>query len=82
MPIDKYLVMKVEHAHSVDPRLCMRPGHSSPQGIDELYRDNSDQPVKFSLEQDLPEKACQDLLLEFMPEHISKTKITQRLFIK
>ena len=40
------------------------------------------QPVKFSLELDLQEEECQQLLLQNMPEHIQKTKITQRLFIK
>ena len=66
----------------MDPRGSTRSLTSSSQGIDKLYRENSEQPVKFSLERDLEEKECQDLLLDFMPEHISKTKITQKLFIK
>ena len=40
------------------------------------------QPVKFSSEPNLPEEECEQLLLQYMPEHIQKTKVTQRLFIK
>ena len=40
------------------------------------------QPVKFSLEPELLEEECQQLLLQYMPEHVRNTKITQRLFIK
>lgn len=39
-------------------------------------------PVKFSMEPDLPEDECQQLLLQYMPEHVRNTKITQKLFIK
>ena len=40
------------------------------------------QPVMFSSEPDLPEVECEQLLLQYMPENIQKTKVTQRLFIK
>ena len=39
-------------------------------------------PVKFSLEPNLPEEECQQLLKHYMPEHVQNTKITQSLFIK
>ena len=38
--------------------------------------------VKFSVELDLPEKECQELLKFYMTEHIKRSKITERLFIK
>ena len=38
--------------------------------------------VKFSLEPDLTVEECQSLLQKYMSEHVKKTKITQRLFIK
>ena len=38
--------------------------------------------VNFSSQPDLPEDECQKLLLQYMPEHVRNTKITQRLFIK
>ena len=40
------------------------------------------QPVKFSSQPDLPEEECQQLLLQYMPEHVRNTKTMQRLFIK
>ena len=40
------------------------------------------QPVKFSSQPDLKKEECQKLLLQYMPEHVQNTKITQRLFIK
>lgn len=49
--------------------------------IDRLYRENGPR-VKFSEEKDLEDEECHELLLEFMPQHIASTKITQRLFIK
>ena len=44
--------------------------------------DHAHQWVKFGSEPDLPEEECQQLLLQYMPEHVRNTKITQRLFIK
>ena len=38
--------------------------------------------MKFSLEPDLSNDECQSLLRTYMSEHVKKTKITQRLFIK
>ena len=38
--------------------------------------------VKFSSEPDLNEEECQQLLQQYMPDHVRSTKITQRLFIK
>lgn len=38
--------------------------------------------IKFSLEPDLSGVECQTLLQTYMSEHVKKTKITQRLFIK
>ena len=38
--------------------------------------------MKFSVEDDLSEEECQQLLNKYMPDHIKKTKITQRLFIR
>ena len=51
------------------------------KGIDKLYREGG-QLVKFSLDPELSEEECQSLLQKYMSEHIKKTKITQRLFIK
>ena len=50
------------------------------KGIDRLYQPDS--PVKFSSEPDLQDEECQQLLQQYMPEHVRNTKITQRLFIK
>ena len=52
------------------------------KGIDRLYKENSGVPVKFSGEPDLSHTECHALLRRFMPDHIHKTKITQRLFVK
>ena len=38
--------------------------------------------VKFSSEPDLKQKECQQLLKQYMPDHVQNTKITQKLFIK
>ena len=40
------------------------------------------QPVKFSSQPNLKEEECRKLLLQYMPDHVKSTKITQRLFIK
>ena len=39
-------------------------------------------PVKFGTEPDLQDEECHELLLQNMPEHVRRTKITQKLFIK
>ena len=38
--------------------------------------------IKFSETEDLTDEVCQELLQLYMPEHIRKNKVTQRLFIK
>ena len=38
--------------------------------------------VKFSQDENLTNEECHRLLIEFMPDHIQMTKITQKLFIK
>ena len=43
---------------------------------------NSNLLVKFSQDEAPSEKDCHQLLVEYMPDYIQKTKITQRLFIK
>ena len=40
------------------------------------------EPVKFSSQPNLKEEECRKLLLQYMPDHIKNTKITQKLFIK
>ena len=49
------------------------------KGIDRLFREVW--LVKFS-QDTISEDECHALLLEYMPEHICRSKITQRLFIK
>ena len=43
---------------------------------------HANMPVKFSSEPDLKQKECQQLLQQYMPDHVQNTKITQKLFIK
>ena len=50
-------------------------------GIDRKHVDE-DTIIKFSLEDDLECEECHALLQEFMPEHVTSTKITQQLFIR
>ena len=38
--------------------------------------------IKFSTDPSLPDAECQRLLQKYMPEHVKKTKITQKLFIQ
>ena len=38
--------------------------------------------VKFGDDPDLPEEECQVLLKEYMPEHVTRSKVLQRLFVK
>lgn len=49
--------------------------------IDRLHRDGRPE-VKFSTDPVLSSEECHSLLKQYMPEHISSTKITQHLFIK
>ena len=54
-------------------------------GIDRMYEDTgklAGKLVRFSRDDDLPDKECYDLLHEFMPKHVIQSKITQHLFIK
>ena len=53
----------------------------STKKIDSLYR-GGDELVKFSTNPDLTEGVCHELLQEYMNEHITSTKITQKLFIR
>lgn len=55
--------------------------HNSGLGIDRLYEEGGPL-IKFSLESDLANEECHELLQEFMPEHVVSTKITQQLFIR
>ena len=50
-------------------------------GIDRLRTDQDGSIVKFSKDS-ITEEECHKLLVKYMPEHITKSKITQRLFIK
>ena len=55
------------------------------KGIDRMYKDTGRQrekKVKFSEDDNLPDTECNDLLLEFTPKHVIRSKITQHLFIK
>ena len=39
-------------------------------------------PVKFSLDDDLPEDQCRQLLNHYTPPHMKKNKALQTLFVK
>ena len=49
--------------------------------IDRQYQEHGPL-VKFSRDDKLSDKACHELLKEYMPEHVAQTKLTQKLFIK
>ena len=76
-----------ETPYSIDPEVQLVCKYLSAykigglKGIDRLYREGG-VPVKFSLDPDLPASDCHALLADYMPDHIKRTKITQRLFIK
>ena len=50
--------------------------------INRLFHDFINVVIKFSTSPDLCEATCHQLLKKYMPDHISSTKITQKLFIK
>ena len=39
-------------------------------------------PVKFGDDPNLPDEECHYLLKEYMPDHVTKNKVLQQLFIK
>ena len=51
------------------------------QSINSLYREGGPL-IKFSNKKDLPDEECQVLLSKLMPDHVKKSKITQRVFVK
>lgn len=53
----------------------------NPRGINREYKEGG-LLVKFSLEPNLSDEDCHRLLQEYMPKHITPTKITQQLFIR
>lgn len=54
----------------------------SPRGIDRKYDEEKEELVKFSTDPDLEDDDCHKLLHEYMPNHITRSKIMQQLFIR
>ena len=50
-------------------------------GIDKLYKEKGPI-VKFSLDTDLSDEKCHQLLQEFMPKHVASSKMMQKLYIR
>ena len=46
------------------------------------YSKKAPPPVKFSLDDDLPDDQCRHLLNHFTPPHMKKNKALQTLFVK
>ncbi|XP_019857334.1 PREDICTED: uncharacterized protein LOC109585637 [Amphimedon queenslandica] len=74
---DVQLVCKYLKAYKAEQE---NPG--TREGINKLFNDFIQIPVKFSTEADFDESECLSLLDKYMPDYIAERKISQKLFIK